>query len=176
VTKADDLISPELQERFVYLGQLGDDAAWEIGDHADDLVQEFPAVKPHEVYEAIALYSQRPLGTIRAYHYLSARVPKRLRNVYPQLGRSHLKVLADAARGDEGTLEALMEAWILERGFGSVDGMHLWLRDAGNGVKMWEKRLKRMIAAAEKMAADDEAPPEICMLACSFLEGAEEYR
>lgn len=176
MSKPDDLISPELQARFVYLGQLGDDAAWEIGDHADDLVSEFPNVRPNEVYEAIAMYSQRPIGTVRAYHYLSARVPARLRNVYPQLGRSHLKVLADAARGDAATLEGLMEAWISERGFGTVDSLAMWLRDAGNGVKMWEKRLKRMIAAAEKMSEDDEAPEDVRMVTCSFLEGVEAYR
>ena len=174
--RADDLIPPQLQERLTYLGTVGDDASWEIGDYAEELVAEYRAIKPHEVYEAIGLYTNRPIGTIRSYHYLSARVPKRLRQVYPQLGRSHLKLLADAAQGDEKALEGLMDAWISERGYGTVDSMYLWLKDAGNGVLMWQKRLKRMVHAAEKMVGDELAPEALCMVTRVGLEAVEEYR
>ena len=172
----EDLIPASLQQELEALGDQGDDAAWRLGDIAEDLCEEYRGrgARPKDVYQAMGLYCGKVSDTIRGYRYLSARVPPGLRKAYPQLSRGHHKMIADKARGDIALHETLCDTFIEEVGFGSVERLAAWLGDPSTPID-WVRVMKRILSGARKLLECEGLAPSMLTFAENVYAKAIEF-
>jgi hypothetical protein len=178
--------SDEVEARLAQVGAQADMSAWELGDLAVWITEQVrvgdkyidPATEEeltaYQIYKEIGKHARKAPESIRDYAYTSRNVPMSVRQAYPQLGRHHFKALIP----HYSTLDELY-AW--------CDKIMLWaddyagvvipvhalrnkLQENGNGAPAWQKRFKRLLSIAKRLADDEGAPAFVRQIANRVLK------
>jgi len=130
-------------------------------------------ISPYDIYAEIARHANKSVHSIRDYIYTSRNVPLSVREAYPQFGRHHLKSLIPHFQTlDE--LYALCEKvaqWSEELGVPvmSVAALRHRLKENGTPHPEWERRFKRLLSIAKRLADDEGAPAFVRQIASKVI-------
>lgn len=163
VISAEKVIPEEIQMRLMHLGQLGDEAAWEIGDIGIELEAAYPEIQKQEIYSMMGQYCGRTGSTVRDHVRISRAVNDSIRVEFDMLCRNHWRAMLPHCDTDEELVA--MASWWLQQAddyggkIGSVAALRYALQE--DGPPRWERRVIRIARGCRLVAEDKAAPHEI---------------
>ena len=172
-----DDIANELQS----LGDRDTDGAWRTGEIVIEMFKWADAEKIEipkmRLYKAVAVWRKKSAETVRTYHYVAAKCPRKVYTDagYQMLGFAQFKALVPLCGTDANKYHSYLQRWLdytagpHSPAVTSVDGIRGWLAGEKGLPPPALSRHRRVMIAAERMAADMTVPQPIRLTYRHFL-------